>query len=355
MDEKPRIGRFVPPELEASNENLAAAQQRYLNTPRFKDEGAYESRFLDAFGFNIFEDIWHDIAKASRGSLDNFRPLKRENVFLINDASILPQSDNAAYFISSHSIAVNGPRSSITGLYHFAKEEDSEERRKQEEARRISIGKSLLMLAHEVSHGYAFNKMVDARGVEVYQNAISTKSYRGGEMIFSQSLNLNEGLAWVCAALTLRRRLARAPFIFEDTVFTLSDFERTMPHLFSAAHGATYWWDAAENLVVKSAEKFECGRETIERAILLACMSAEGGWWIGGLCEAVLPEEDAERTFLASDYPNLKIERKPGELYEGDFAHRDLITRHLNDHPYEDVWKGWEHFIRQNGLIGPVK
>lgn len=356
MDDRPRIGRLVPPELEASNENLAAAQQRYLNNPRFKDEGAYQSRFLDAFGFAIFDDIWRDVAKASRGSLANFRPLKREDVFLINDANIMPASDDAGYFTSSHSIALNGRRSSLSALYHFAKEQDPEMRRVQEEARRISIGKTLLMLAHEVSHGYAFNKIMrDSRGVRVYHNAISTKSYRGDEMIFSQSLNLNEGLAWVCAALTLRRRLARAPFVFEDTVFTLADFERTMPHLFPAAHGAVYWWNAAEDLIVKSAEKFECGRETIERAILLTWMSAEGSRWIGDLCVAVLSEEEAEKTFLASDYPHLKIEKQPGELYEGEFAHRDLISRHLNDHPYEDVWKGWEHFVRKNGLIGPVK
>lgn len=356
MDEKPRIGRFVPPDLETSNKDLAEAQERYLLNPRFKDEGVYQSRFLDAFGFNIFDDIWRDVAKASQGPLANVRSLKREDVFLINDAGIMPLTDNAAYFTSSHSIAVNGRRSSITGLYHFAKEENPEERHRQEEARRVTIGQTLLMLAHEISHAYAFNKVIrDSRGVEVYQNAISTKSHRGGEVIFSQSLNLNEGLAWVCAALTLRRRLARAPFVFEDAVFTLADFERTMPHLFSAAHGAVYWWDVAEKLIVQSAEKFECGRETIERAILLAWMSAEGSRWIGGLCIEVLPNEEAEQTFLASDYPHLKIEKQSGEIYEGQFAHNDLIKRHLNGHQYKEVWNGWEHFIRQHGLIGPVK
>lgn len=355
MDERPRIGRFVPPDLEASNENLAEAQQRYLENPRFQEDGAYQSRFLDAFGFQTFDDIWRDVAKASRAIQENVIPIKRENVFLINDASIMPMSDDAAYFTSSHSIALNARKSSLVALTSDAMEKDPDLKRAQNESHRVSLGKTLLLLAHEVSHAYAFNKKSrDQRGVEVNHNGISVRSYRGDAAIFSQSLNLNEGLAWVCATLTLRRRLARAPFILGDDVFTLADFEQVMPHLFTASHDAMFWWDAAEKLIVQSAEKFECGRDTIERAILLAWMSAEGTRWIGNLCEAVLPEGDEERIFTASDYPELKIEKQPGELFEGDFAQRDLITRHLNDHPYEDVWKGWEHFIRRNGLIGPV-
>lgn len=356
MDERPRIGRFVPPDLERGNEYLAEAQRRYLQTPRFKDEGVYQVRFLDAFGFVIFDDIWRDFAKASRGSHENVPPLKRENVFLINDASILPMSDDAAYFTSSHSVALNARKSSLVALYSYAMEKDPEEKRLRNEAHRISLGKTLLMLAHEVSHAYAFNKKsLDQRGVGVNHNGIAVRSYRGDEKIFSQSLNLNEGLAWVCATLTLRRRLARAPFILGDDVFTLADFEQVMPHLFSTAYGAAYWWDAAEKLIVQSAEEFGCGRETIERAILLAWMSAEGRRHIEDLCAAVLPGEYAERIFVASDYPDLKTEKQPEELYAGAFAHRDLITRHLNDYQHKDVWKGWEHFIRRNGLKGPVE